>query len=143
MRACRPKDRKSAPARGGEREREKEKQRRHVGGGWRERAHTCGEERKRERFGSSFYMFFPPSGHALCKSGQPGVLFVLPEVLTLVLGRSFDLPLFYFRGLFPSLSFSHRHLGLLFPVYLPNRSKPCRGLVNYKIILTFLLQEGL
>ena len=29
---------------------------------------------------------------------------------------SSDLLLFYFRGLFPSLSFSHRHFGLLFPI---------------------------
>ena len=29
---------------------------------------------------------------------------------------SWDLPLFYFRGLSPSLSFSHCHSGLLFPV---------------------------
>ena len=62
---------------------------------------------------------FPPSGPALCEVGQPGVLFVLPEVLTPVLGPSFDLPLFHFHGLFPSLSFSHRHFGLLFPI-LPN-----------------------
>ena len=75
-------------------------------------------ERKRERarFGSSFYMFFPPPGPALCKLGQPGVLFVLPEVLTKVLGPSFDLPLFYFHGVFPSLSFSHHHFGLRFPI---------------------------
>ena len=30
--------------------------------------------------------------------------------------RSSDLPLFHFRGLFPSLSFSHCHSGLLFPI---------------------------
>ena len=30
--------------------------------------------------------------------------------------RSSDLPLFYFHGLFPSLSFSHCHSGLLFPI---------------------------
>ena len=30
-------------------------------------------------------------GPVLCKLGQPGVLFVLPEVLTLVLGPSFVL----------------------------------------------------
>ena len=43
-------------------------------------------------FGSSFCMFFsPPPGPALCKLGWPGVLFVLPEVLTLVLGLSFVL----------------------------------------------------
>ena len=29
---------------------------------------------------------------------------------------SLDLPLFYFRGLFSSLSFSHCHFGLLFPI---------------------------
>ena len=29
---------------------------------------------------------------------------------------SSDLLLFYFCGLFPSLSFSHRHFGLLFPI---------------------------
>jgi len=93
MRACQPKDAKrrewrSAPVR----------------------------RKERECFGSSFYMFFSPPGPALCKLGQPGVLFVLPEVLTPVFGPSFDLPLFYFHGLFPSLSFSHRHFGLLFPI---------------------------
>ena len=30
--------------------------------------------------------------------------------------RSSDLPLFYFRRLFPSLSFNHLHSGLLFPI---------------------------
>ena len=30
--------------------------------------------------------------------------------------RSSDLLLFHFRRLFPSLSFSHRHFGLLFPI---------------------------
>ena len=43
-------------------------------------------------FGSSFYMFHPPlPGPVLCKLGQPGVLFVLPKVLTLVLEPSFVL----------------------------------------------------
>ena len=72
------------------------------------------KRKKREPwpFGSSFSMFFPPPGPALCKVGWPGVLFVPPEVLTLAL----DLPLFYFHGLFPSLSFSHRHSGLLSPI---------------------------
>ena len=54
------------------------------------------------------------------------MLFVLPEVFTLVLGPSFDLPLFYFRGLFPSLSFSHRHFGLLFPILPGNSEKSTR-----------------
>ena len=49
-------------------------------------------------------------GPVVCKLGQPRVLFVLPEVLTP------DLLLFCFHGLFPSLSFSHRHFGLLFPI---------------------------
>ena len=57
------------------------------------------------------YFFSPLPGPALCKRGQPAVLFVLLGVLTLVLGSS----LFYFHGLFPSLSFSYRHSGL-FPV---------------------------
>ena len=61
-------------------------------------------EREPWPFGSSFYMFPPPPGPALCNLGQPGALFVLPEVLTLVLGPSFVLfflPLF----LFPFLVF--------------------------------------
>ena len=40
-------------------------------------------------------------GPVLCKLGQPGVLFVLPEVLTLVLGPSFVL----FLQAFPFLVF--------------------------------------
>ena len=45
--------------------REKERERK------RERAHACTREREsvRERFGSSFYMFFPPPGPARCKLG--------------------------------------------------------------------------
>ena len=86
----------------------------------REHAHTWERERERERerecactwereslrkcFGSSVYMFFPPPGPVLCKFGlvRSAVCSVLPEVFTLVLG--------------PSLSFSHRHFGLLFPI---------------------------
>ena len=70
------------------------------------------ERREPWPFGSSFYVFFPPPGPALCKLGQPGVLFVLPEVLTPVLGPSFDLLL----SVFPSFSFSHCHSELLFPI---------------------------
>ena len=54
----------------------------------------------------------PPPGPALCKSGQPGVLFVLPRASL----WSPDLPLFYFCRLSPSLSFNHRYFGLLFPI---------------------------
>ena len=67
------------------------------------------ERREPWPFGSSFYVFFPPPGPALCKLGQPGsCLFSL--------GSSLQSSLFYFRGLFPSLSFSHHHPGLLFPI---------------------------
>jgi len=59
-------------------------------------------ERERPRpFGSSFYMSFPSPGPALCKLGYPGVLFVLPEVLTPVLGPIFVL----FSVAFPFLIF--------------------------------------
>ena len=55
---------------------------------------------ERAGFGSSF-MFLPPPGPALRKLGQPGALFVLPEVLTQVLGPSFVL----FLRAFPFLVF--------------------------------------
>ena len=51
-----------------------------------ERPSTRVRERERASFGSSLYMFFP--GPVLCKLGQSGVLFVLPEVLTPVLRPS-------------------------------------------------------
>ena len=47
------------------------------------------------------FVFFPPPGPALCKLGQPGVLFVLPEVLIPVLGPAFVL----FSQAFPFLVF--------------------------------------
>ena len=62
--------------------------------------------------GPSFCFFLPP-GPTLCKLDYLGVLFLL---LTPVLGLSFDLPLFYFCGLFPSLSFGHQRFGLLCPI---------------------------
>ena len=73
-------------------------------------------ERDRESPSALFLHVLSSPGPALCKLGQPGVLLVLAEVLTLVLGPSLDLPLFCFPGLFPSLCFSHRHFGLLFPI---------------------------
>ena len=75
---------KSAPSRGGE----------------------GGSKRGEEGFGSYFYVSVP--GPGLCKLGRPGVLLVLPEVLTLVLGPCFVL----FSRAFPSRSFSHCHFGL-------------------------------
>ena len=44
-------------------------------------------------------------------ASQEGCLFYLRSSL-----QSSDLPLFYFRRLFPSLSFSHRHFGLFLPI---------------------------
>ena len=74
-----------------------------------------GRESKRP-LAPPFICFFLPLGLPYVNWASPGMLFVLPEVLTLVLGPSFDLLLFYFRGLFPSLSFSHCRSGLLFSI---------------------------
>ena len=62
-------------------------------------APSLGRERE-EGFGS-FLICFSVPGPVLCKLGQPGVLFVLPEVLTPVLGSSFVL----FSWAFPFLVF--------------------------------------
>ena len=64
-------------------------------------------------FGSTFYMFFllPLRLPCINWASQEGCLFYLRFSL-----QSLDLPLFYFRRLFPSLSFSHHHSGLLFPI---------------------------
>ena len=73
--------------------------------------HEEKRERERQTLGplAPFFMFFPPPpGPALCKLGWPGGLFVLPEVLTLVLGPSF-IPfswVFSFLCLFSSVQFS-------------------------------------
>ena len=76
------------------------------------RARPSVRERERELVLAPLFICFSLPGPVLCKLGQPGVLFVLPEVLTPVLGPSFVL----FVRAFPFLSFSHRHFGLLFPV---------------------------
>ena len=55
----------------------------------------------------SLFSFFPLSLPCVNSATQEGCLFYL---------RSSLLCLFYFRRLFPSLSFSHRHFGLLFPI---------------------------
>ena len=58
------------------------------------------------------YVFFSSPGPALCDwASQVCYLFYLRSSLW-----SSDLPLLYFCGLFPSLSFSHCHSGLLFPI---------------------------
>ena len=58
------------------------------------------------------FMFFLPLGLSYVDwASQEHCLFYLRASL-----RSSDLPLFYFRGLFPSLSFSHCHSRLPFPI---------------------------
>ena len=91
---------------------------------WGVRAHRSKDAKRRsigpiaqrkEREGRGLWLLFlfvSVPGPVLCKLGQPGVLFVLPGVLTLVLGPSFVL----FLRAFPSRSFSHRHFGLFFPI---------------------------
>ena len=95
VRACQPKDVKrsewrSAPTSWGG-----------VGGG------------ERKRVGSSFYVFSSPWACLMYigLARQECCLFYLRSSL-----HSSDLPLFYFCGLIPSLSFTHHHSGLLFPI---------------------------
>ena len=58
-------------------------------------------ERERKLALAPLFICLSLPGPVLCKLGQPGVLFVLPEVLTLVLGPSFVL----FSRAFPFLAF--------------------------------------
>ena len=60
-----------------------------------------GGERQRELALAPLFICFSLPGPVLCKLGQPGVLFVLAEVLTPVLGPSFVL----FSWAFPFLVF--------------------------------------
>ena len=90
----------------------------------RERASACVWERERERVPALWLLFF------ICfflPLGLPYVTWASQEYCLFYprssLG-SLDLPLFYFWGLFPFLSFSHCHSGLLFPIrptFLPSR----------------------
>ena len=57
--------------------------------------------RRRERALAPLFVCFSLHGRVLCKLGQPGVLFVSPEVLTPVLRQSFVL----FLQAFPLLIF--------------------------------------
>ena len=82
-------------------------------------------ERERELALAPLFISFSLPGPVLCKLGQPGVLLVLPEVLTPVLGPSFV----SFSRAFPFLVCGHHHFGLLWPV-LPTHSghsDPCEG----------------
>ena len=63
--------------------------------------HASTREREKESPLAPLLYIFPPPGPGLCKLGWPGVLFVLPEVLTWVLRPSFVL----FLQAFPFLVF--------------------------------------
>ena len=58
-----------------------------------------------------YICLLPPNLYYVNWASQEGCLFYLRSSLW-----SLDLPLFYFHRLFPSLSFSHHHFGLLFPI---------------------------
>ena len=96
MRACRSKDtRRRVPQHAGERERERKR---------------AALERASELW--LFYLYVYLSlGLSYVNWASQECLFYLRSSLW-----SSDLLLFYFRGLFPSLSFSHPHFGLLFPI---------------------------
>ena len=84
------------------------------------RREECPSTRERERppqpFGSSLYMFFLPLGLPYVNwASRECSLFYLRSSL-----RSSDLPLFYFCGLFPSLSFSPTILDSFLLLQLPN-----------------------
>ena len=60
------------------------------------------KRQRREKLPARFWLLFlcfSPPRASLCKMGQAGVLFVSPEVLTLVLGPSFVLFLWAFSFL--------------------------------------------
>ena len=94
VRACRPKDAKR-------------------------RAPQCAGERESELWLLFLLVFLSLGLSYVNWASQECCLFYLRSSL-----RSSDLPLFYFRGLFPSLSFSHRHFGLLFPILTTSQVYP-------------------
>ena len=108
MRACQPKDLKRREWRG-ERGREREKERE------RKSTRTC--ERERESALAPPFIYFSSTWACPMQIGlsQECCLFYLKSSL-----QSLDLLLFYFCWLFPSLSFSHHHFGLLSLFYLTN-----------------------
>ena len=66
-----------------------------------------------------FICFFLSLGLPYVNWASQECLFYLRSSL-----RSLNLLLYYFHGLFPSLSFSHRHSGLLFPILtIPYQSR--------------------
>ena len=87
-------------------------------------------ERERESWLWLLYLYVYPSlGLSYVNwASQECCLFHLRSSL-----RSSELLLFHFCGLFPSLSCSHHHFGLLFPVLLPNNNitNECLYLKSY------------
>ena len=81
----------------------------------RHEVRPTGKTRREERTLAQFWLLFlcvfllPLSLPCVNWASQEGCLFHLRFLL-----QSSDLPLFYFCGLLPSLSFSHHHSGLLF-----------------------------
>ena len=101
-------EKKRVEERAGEGERERKR------GRERERAHAYRREREPESaLAPPFMCFFLHLSLPYANCGQPGVLFVLPEVSILVLGPSFDLPCLLTIAILDSFS--------LF--YLPNTEK--------------------
>ena len=75
--------------------------------------------RREERPPAQFWLLFLYVFFFLLPLGLPYVNWASQECCLFYLRSSLqssDLSLFYFRGLFPSLSFSHHHSGLLFPI---------------------------
>ena len=90
-------------------------------------APACRGERERELALAPLFICLSLPGPVLCKLGQPGVLFVLPEVLTPVLRPSFV----SFSRACPFLVCSHRHLDSSSLFYLPNIPPSRDGRPNY------------
>ena len=98
----------------GEREREKERERE------RERAHARRRESPRESaLATPFMCFFLHLGLPYANWAQPGVLFVLPEVFTLVLGPSFALPCLLATTILDSFSLVYLPNSMLFTAIAP------------------------
>ena len=83
--------------------------------------------RERESHLAPFFIcFFLPPGPVLCKLGLARSA-VLPEVLTPVLGPSFDLPLFYFAGFSLPCLLAIAILDSFSLLYLPNKGSDSLG----------------
>ena len=83
---------------------------------WKQPRYPSADEWIRKFWLLFLYVFLSLGLYYVNWASQECCLFYLRSSLW-----SSDLPLFYFCGLFPSLSFSHGHFGLLSLLYLPNR----------------------